>query len=163
MFFCEKEAWETYNGKSRIVFARLWVYHMTKETTIEETRGSPSISNRHILCFIFEPIEVQTCSVPQNDRLNLIIVKDSYVDDGKLARNGRETAIYHFVSSQVKKNIFAFCIITFEPIKVQTFSAPQNDRLNLRFVKEIYEDGEKLARNGRKTAICQSQIFVISL
>ena len=56
--------------------------------------------------------------------------------------------------------IFAFCVITFEPIGFQTHSAPQNDRLNLSFVKV---DGGKLARNGRKTAICQSQILVQSL
>jgi hypothetical protein len=36
---------------------------------------------------------------------------------------------------------------------VQTRSAPQNDRLNLSFVKDIYVDGRKLARNGRKTTI----------
>jgi hypothetical protein len=48
---------------------------------------------------------------------------------------------------------FAFCIITFEPIKVQTSSAPQNDLVNLSFVKDIYADGQKLARNGRKTTI----------
>ena len=52
-----------------------------------------------------------------------------------------------------RKNIFAFCVITFEPIDVQTPSAPQNDRLNLSFVKDFYVDGGKLARNGRKTAI----------
>ena len=51
----------------------------------------------------FEPIEFQTCSVPQNDRLNLIFVKDIYLNSGKLARNGRKTAIYHFVSNQVQK------------------------------------------------------------
>ena len=41
---------------------------------------------------------------------------------------------------------FAFCIITFELIEFQTRSAPQNDRLNLHFVKYIYVDGGKLAR-----------------
>ena len=35
--------------------------------------------------------------------------------------------------------IFAFCVITFEPIKVKTCSAPQNDRLNLSFVKNWLE------------------------
>ena len=48
---------------------------------------------------------------------------------------------------------FAFCVIAFEPIEVQTRSAPQNDRLNLVFVKGIYVKGGKLARNGQKTAI----------
>ena len=32
---------------------------------------------------------------------------------------------------------------------------PQNDRLNFSFVKDIHAVGEKMARNGRKTAICQ--------
>ena len=32
----------------------------------------------------------------------------------------------------------AFCVITFEQIKIQTHSAPQNDRLNFSFVKDIY-------------------------
>ena len=32
--------------------------------------------------------------------------------------------------------IFVFCVITCEPIEVQTRSAPQNDRLNLRFVQK---------------------------
>ena len=45
---------------------------------------------------------------------------------------------------------FAFCVITFEPIEVQTCSAPQNDRLNLIFVKYFSVNSRKLARNGRK-------------
>ena len=34
---------------------------------------------------------------------------------------------------------FAFCVITFEPIEVQIRSAPQNDRLNFRFEKNILQ------------------------
>ena len=49
--------------------------------------------------------------------------------------------------------MFAFCVITFEPIKIQTCSASQNDRLNVSFVKDTYVDGEKVDRNGSKTAI----------
>ena len=48
---------------------------------------------------------------------------------------------------------FAFCVITFEAIDVQTRSAPQNGHLNLSFVKDIYVDGGKLAKNGRKMMI----------
>ena len=48
---------------------------------------------------------------------------------------------------------FAFCVITFEPIMIQTCSAAQNDRQNFSFVKDTYVDGEKLARNGRKLLI----------
>ena len=33
--------------------------------------------------------------------------------------------------------IFAFCVITFEPIKILNCLAPQNDGLNLSFVKDI--------------------------
>ena len=47
---------------------------------------------------------------------------------------------------------FAFCVISFEPIEIKTRSAAQNDGLNLSFVKDIYVDGRKLARNGRNTA-----------
>ena len=45
--------------------------------------------------------------------------------------------------------ILAFCVITFEPIEVQTPSAPQNDCLNLSFVKNC----RKLARNDQKVTI----------
>ena len=44
--------------------------------------------------------------------------------------------------------IFAFCVIAFEPITILTYSAPQNDRLNLSFVKDIKVVGKKTARNG---------------
>ena len=49
--------------------------------------------------------------------------------------------------------MFAFCVITFKPIKIQTCSAPQNDRLNLSFVKYIHVVGKTMARNGQKIAI----------
>ena len=83
---------------------------------------------------------------PQNDHLNLSFVNDIDVDGGKVARNSREMTIYISGVSQVRKNIFAFCfILAFEPIEVQTRPAPQNDHLNLSFVKDI---GGKFARNG---------------
>ena len=53
----------------------------------------------------------------------------------------------------VKKTNLRFCVITFEPIKIQTCSTPQNDRLNLSFMKDIHVVGKKMARNGRKKAI----------
>ena len=49
--------------------------------------------------------------------------------------------------------IFAFCDVTFEPIKIQTCSAPQNDCLNLSFVKVTHVVGKKMARSVRKWAI----------
>ena len=33
--------------------------------------------------------------------------------------------------------------LNFEPIEVQTNSAPQNDQLNLNFLKNIYVDSKK--------------------
>ena len=38
---------------------------------------------------------------------------------------------------------FAFYVITFEPIEVQTRSVPQNDCLNISFVKNKDVDGRK--------------------
>ena len=58
---------------------------------------------------------------------------------------------------------YAFCIITSWPIEIQTHSAPQNDRLNLSFVKGTYVDGKKMARIGRKMVIYESQILRNSL
>jgi hypothetical protein len=40
-----------------------------------------------------ELIKLQTHSASQNDRLNFSFVKDTYVDGGKVARNGPKTAI----------------------------------------------------------------------
>ena len=54
---------------------------------------------------------------------------------------------------------FLIFVITFEPIEVQTCSAPQNDRLNFSFVKDIEVVGKKMARNGRKTDFYQLQIL----
>ena len=55
---------------------------------------------------------------------------------------------------------FAFCVITFEPIMIQILSAPQNDRQNFSFVKYIYVDGKKLARNGQKKATYYAASFI---
>ena len=44
--------------------------------------------------------------------------------------------------------IFAFCVITFQPIVSKTYQAPQNDRQNLSFVKYEHTYGKKMARNG---------------
>ena len=49
--------------------------------------------------------------------------------------------------------ILAFYAIAIEPIKLQTHSASQKDRLNLSCVKYTYVDGGKVARNGPKTAV----------
>ena len=44
---------------------------------------------------IFHKTEVQTCSAPQNDGLNLSFMKDIYVVAEKMTRSGQKTAIYH--------------------------------------------------------------------
>ena len=59
--------------------------------------------------------------------------------------------------------LLAFCVITVVPIMIQTCSAPQNDRLNLSFVKDFHIVGTKMARSGRKMAIYQMQILMINL
>ena len=43
--------------------------------------------------------------------------------------------------TKMKKN--AFCVITFDPIKIQTHTAPQNDCLDFSFMKDTHEVGKK--------------------
>ena len=54
---------------------------------------------------------------------------------------------------------FAFCVISIVPIKIQTCKEPQNDRLNLSFVKDKHTVVEKMVKNGRKMGICQLLFF----
>ena len=61
--------------------------------------------------------------------------------------------------TKTETEIFAFCVVTFEPIKIWTFFAPQNDRLNLSFVKDIYVIGKRITRSGLKAAIYHLQIW----
>ena len=49
--------------------------------------------------------------------------------------------------------ILAFYAIAIEPIKIQTHSKSQNDRLNLSFVKDKHTYGKKVARKGRTEVI----------
>ena len=53
----------------------------------------------------------------------------------------------------------AFFVINFEPSEVQTHSAPQNDRVNLSFVKDKHIAGKKMARYGLKMTINQLLFF----
>ena len=43
---------------------------------------------------------------------------------------------FFFLQNRTKTKMekIAFCVITFEPIKIQTHSTPQNDHLNFSFV-----------------------------
>lgn len=52
---------------------------------------------------------------------------------------------------------FGVCVVTFEPIKIQTFSSLQKDCLNLSFVKYIKVIGKKPTRFGDKMDFCQLQ------
>ena len=56
-----------------------------------------------------------------------------------------------------------FYAIAIEPIKVQTHSASQNDRLNLSFVKDTYGNAKKMARKSGKMVIYESQILRLTL
>ena len=49
--------------------------------------------------------------------------------------------------------MLTFYAITFESIKIQKCSAPQNDRLNLSFVKDTYVNAKKMARKVGKLLI----------
>ena len=53
--------------------------------------------------------------------------------------------------------------MTFEPIKIQKRSAPQNYHLNLSFVKNTHGNAKKMARKGGKMAIYESQILRLTL
>ena len=59
--------------------------------------------------------------------------------------------------------ILAFYAIAIEPIKLQTCSASQNDRLNISFVKDTYGNAEKMARKGSKMVIYESQSLGLTL
>ena len=50
----------------------------------------------------FDQIKIQTCKATQNDRQNLIFVKDKHIHGKKMARKGRTKVIYKgtFVSEQ---------------------------------------------------------------
>ena len=58
-----------------------------------------------------------------------------------------------------KKDFNQYYVVAFDPIKIYTHSAPQNDRLNLSFVKDSHVFGKKMARYGRKRAFYQLLFF----
>ena len=70
-----------------------------------------------------------------------------------------------FLTKSVKTEteILAFYAIAIEPIKIQTHSACQNDRLNLNFVKDTYDNAKKMARKCGKMVIYESQILGLTL
>ena len=76
-----------------------------------------------------------------------------------MTQNGKtQNYFFYKIAKKREMEMFAFCVITFEPIKIQTCSAPQNDRLNLSHVV-----GGNMARNGRKSVIYEGHSFRNSL
>ena len=65
-----------------------------------------------------------------------------------------EKSIASFLKKETE--ILTLYAITFEQIKIQKRSTPQNECLNLSFVKNIYVVGKKMTRNGRKIDIFET-------
>ena len=80
----------------------------------------------------------------------LVAVFPHIVSEETTQRKKTETKPDIYSKDRIFVTSFAFCVITYEPIEVQTFSAPQNDRQNLVFVKDIKVVVEKMTRNRRK-------------
>ena len=51
-------------------------------------------------------------------------------------RKRRKSLFLYKITKKREMEIFAFCVITFDPITIKTCLAPQNDRQNLSFVKD---------------------------
>ena len=105
---------------------------------------------------IFLPTEVQMVILRCWTGLYLNWFKsyDTNAKTRKNAKNAKKTLHKRggFLLQNRKKTeseILTFCVITFEPIKFYTCSAPQNDCLNFNFVKGIHVVGEKIARNAQ--------------
>ena len=64
-----------------------------------------------------------------------------------------------FFTKLVKTEILTLYATTFEPIKIQKRSAPQNDRLNISFVKDAYVNAKKMGRKVGKLVIYELQIL----
>ena len=62
-----------------------------------------------------------------------------------------------------KKDFNKYYDVAFDPNKIYTHLAPQNDCLNLSFVKDIYVVAIKLARNDQKMAIFETWIYIFFL
>ena len=69
----------------------------------------------------------------------------SFLGPSKVMTHNNYTNIFFYKIPETEK--FVFCVITFETIKIQSCSVPQNDRLDHSFVKE------NMTRNGQKMAI----------
>ena len=101
--------------------------------------------------FIFHKTEVQTVILRSLTGLNLNWLK-SY---------GTKCKHFHFPFFAII-GVFALCVITFEPIKIQTCSAPQNDSLNLSFARYLVK-WRKLGQKWSKIGFLLFRIFSASL
>ena len=95
--------------------------------------------------------------------MNLINLESNYnpewlftiaVDDE--LREIDHITIFLLNQEKLEMEILIFYAILFEPIMVQKRSAPQNDSLNLSFVKDIYVVAKKMTTNGPKRAIFET-------
>ena len=59
---------------------------------------------------------------------------------------------------QARKNtdLYQYFVVAFDPIKISTHYAPQNDGWNLSFVKDIYLVAKTMTTNGPKMAIFEN-------
>ena len=123
-----------------------------------------------VFCVItFGPIKIQTCTAPQNVSLNFSFVKDKHVVGQTWPDMVQKWLLISCYSLGVRRTCkmpqTTFEATTFDPIKIQTHKAPQNDRQNLSFVKDIHTYGKKMARNGRTkdiykgTFVCIQTLF----
>ena len=66
----------------------------------------------------------------------------------------------HQICDWAKCDKFTFYVVTFVPMSMQTFSAPQNDRLNLIFVKIINFSNHVLI--GSKTMTLNANLLYLA-
>ena len=68
-----------------------------------------NLTNNNVIAF--DPIKIQTCLAPQNDRQLLIFVKDTYVDTKQMTTKGQKMAFFKlkisgFFLPKLKNTIF---------------------------------------------------------
>ena len=63
--------------------------------------------------------------------------------NAKITKNSTYDFFFIQNCTKTKKEKISLCVITFEPKKIQTHSAPKNDRLNFSFVEDTHIVGRK--------------------
>ena len=58
-----------------------------------------------------------------------------------------------------KINFNTYQVVAFDPTDILTYQAPQNDHLDLSFVKDFYVVGKKMTKNGQVMVIYKSYFF----